>query len=132
MLRLTLLSVSTLLVSILLHLPSLQAQEKVSALGTHDFYPYFEYDELTAFLTGISEAYPELARLESMAESQMGRQVWMLTINNPETGKAEDKPGIFINQIHAGHPGSERGRQSGDPVRRGEGQNRSDQRQLRE
>jgi murein tripeptide amidase MpaA len=37
-----------------------------------------------------------------MAESQMGRQVWMLTINNPATGKAEDKPGIFINQIHAG------------------------------
>ena len=100
--RLTLLSVSTLLVSILLHLPSLQAQEKVSALGTYDFYRYFEYDELTAFLTGISEAYPELTRLESMAESQMGRQVWMLTINNPETGKAEDKPGIFINQIHAG------------------------------
>ncbi len=102
--RLPLFSVSVLLVSTLLPLPSLQAQaqEKVSALGIYDFYHYFEYDELTAFLTGISEAYPELARLESMVESQMGRQVWMLTINNPETGKAEDKPGIFINQIHAG------------------------------
>jgi murein tripeptide amidase MpaA len=80
----------------------LRAQDKVSPLGTYDFYHYYEYQELTAFLTEISEAFPDLTRLESMAESQMGRQVWMMTINNPATGRAEDKPGIFINQIHAG------------------------------
>jgi len=93
---------SLLMVSLLPSLPSLQAQERVSALGTYDFQHYYEYQELTQFLTDVNEAYPALTHLESMAESQMGRQVWMLTINNPETGKAEDKPGIFINQIHAG------------------------------
>jgi murein tripeptide amidase MpaA len=88
--------------SLLLSLSSLQAQERASALGTYDFYHYFGYQELTDFLADITEAFPGLTHLESMAESQMGRQVWMLTVNNPETGEAEDKPGIFINQIHAG------------------------------
>ena len=78
------------------------ADDKVSALGKYDFYHYFEYEELTNYLQDIHEAYPDLTELESMAESDMGRQVWMLTINNPKTGKAEDKPGIFVNQIHAG------------------------------
>jgi len=100
--RLQLLSVSVFLMSFLLPLPSLQAQDKVSALGSFDFYHYYEYQELTDFLTEVSEAFPALTHLEPLAESQMGRQVWMLTINNPATGKAEDKPGIFINQIHAG------------------------------
>jgi len=100
--HLRLLSVSVLLVPFLLPSPPLRAQDKVSPLGTYDFYHYYEYQEMTAFLTEISEAFPDLARLESMAESQMGRQVWMMTINNPATGRAEDKPGIFINQIHAG------------------------------
>ncbi len=94
--------VSFLWLSLLLPVSSLRGQDKVSALGTYDFYHYFEYQELTDFLTDISEAFPELTKLESMAESDMGRQVWMLTINNPATGRPEDKPGIFVNQIHAG------------------------------
>ncbi|MFC1662240.1 M14 family metallopeptidase [Gemmatimonadota bacterium] len=95
-------SVGSLLAAILIPLSCLQAQEKAIALGTYDFQHYFEYEELTAFLSEINQAYPELTQLESMAESQMGRQAWMLTINNPATGRADDKPGIFINQIHAG------------------------------
>ena len=66
--RLQLLSVSTLLVSFLLPLPSLQAQDKVSPLGTFDFYHYYEYQELTDFLTEVSEAFPALTRLEPMAK----------------------------------------------------------------
>jgi murein tripeptide amidase MpaA len=95
-------TIAAVLLSCWIPLPTLEAQEKVSALGEYDFYHYFEYDELTSFLQDMHEAYPQLTRLESMAESQMGRQVWMLTINNPATGSEEDKPGIFINQIHAG------------------------------
>jgi len=100
--RLPAFSVCVVLAIFLLPVPSLKAQEKVTALGTYDFYHYYEYQELTDFLTDINQAYPNLTRLESMAESQMGRQVWMLTINNPETGDADVKPGIFLNQIHAG------------------------------
>ncbi len=93
---------NTLVAALLLPLSSAQAQEKVMALGTYDFHHYYEYQELTDFLTDMSEAHPALTRLEAMAESQMGRKVWMFVINNPATGPEEDKPGIFINQIHAG------------------------------
>ncbi|NNM06881.1 MAG: hypothetical protein HKO65_17425, partial [Gemmatimonadetes bacterium] len=100
--RATFSSVSVFALGFLLVIPSLRGQEKASALGTYDFYHYYEYQELTSFLRDMHEAYPELTTLESMAETDMGRQVWLLTINNPATGPEADKPGIFINQIHAG------------------------------
>jgi murein tripeptide amidase MpaA len=74
----------------------------VKALGDYDFRHYYEYQEMTDFLQDVHGAFPDLTRLESLAESDMGRQVWLLTINNPATGAPETKPGIFINQIHAG------------------------------
>ena len=76
--------------------------DKVEALGKYDFYHYYDYEELTNYLKDINKAYPEMTELSSLAKSGMGRDVWLLTINNPKTGKAEDKPGLFINQIHAG------------------------------
>lgn len=75
--------------------------EKVSVLGKYDFYHYYTYDELTRFLSDMHEAYPHLTTLEPLATSDMGRDVWMFIINNPETGKPEDKPGFFLNQIHS-------------------------------
>jgi len=89
-------------VFLLLHLSSgaLLGQER--ALGRYDFQHYYNYDELTAFMTDIHNAYPELTTLTSLATSQMGREVWMLVVNNPATGAPEEKPGFFANQIHAG------------------------------
>lgn len=89
---------------ILLHFPSSPADgktKKVQALGKYDFYHYYIYDELTNFLKDMNKAYPHLTELKSLCKSQMGRDVWMLIINNPETGKTEDKPGFFLNQIHS-------------------------------
>jgi hypothetical protein len=75
--------------------------KKVVALGKYDFYHYFTYDELTNYLQDMHLAYPHKTELKSMCKSQMGRDVWMFVINNPETGKAEEKPGFFLNQIHS-------------------------------
>jgi hypothetical protein len=79
---------------------ALLGQER--ALERYDFQHYYTYDELTAFMTDINNAFPELTTLTSLATSQMGREVWMLVINNPETGAPDEKPGFFANQIHAG------------------------------
>ena len=89
-------------VFLLLHLCSgaLFGQER--ALGRYDFQHYYLYDELTAFMRDIHDAFPELTELRSLATSQMGREVWMLVINNPKTGAADEKPGFFANSIHAG------------------------------
>jgi murein tripeptide amidase MpaA len=81
---------------------ALGVDEKVSPLGKYDFYHYYDYEELTRYLKDINQAYPQLTGLTSLAKSDMGRDVWMLTINNPKTGKAEDKPALLIDQIHAG------------------------------
>lgn len=74
---------------------------KVVALGKYDFYHYYTYDELTNYLQDTHKAYPYLTELSSLCKSQMGRDVWMIIINNPETGKPDEKPGFFLNQIHS-------------------------------
>lgn len=89
---------------VLLHFPFSSADgkvKKVKALGKYDFYHYYLYDELTDYLKDINQSYPQLTELKSLCKSQMGRDVWMLVINNPKTGKPENKPGIFLNQIHS-------------------------------
>jgi murein tripeptide amidase MpaA len=75
--------------------------KKVTALGQYDFYHYYEYDELTQFLKDMQNAYPKLAELRSLCKSDMGRDVWMFVINNPDTGAEKNKPGFFLNQIHS-------------------------------
>jgi murein tripeptide amidase MpaA len=75
--------------------------KKVIPLGKYDFYHYFAYEELTSYLQDMHAAYPQLTKLQSLCRSQMGRDVWMFIINNPETGKPEEKPGFFLNQIHS-------------------------------
>jgi murein tripeptide amidase MpaA len=89
------------LLLLLAYSSALEKSKKVTALGKYDFYHYYEYDELTSFLKDVNKAYPNLTELKSLCKSQMGRDVWMLVINNPETGKAEEKPGYFLNQIHS-------------------------------
>ncbi len=74
----------------------------VKALGKYDFWHYYDYDELTSFLRDIVKAHPKLAELRSLCQSPLGRDVWMMVINNPETGPDTEKPAFFLNQIHAG------------------------------
>jgi hypothetical protein len=76
--------------------------EKTLALGKYDFYHYYTYEELASYLEDLNKAYPNMTELVSLCQSPTGREVWMLVVNNPKTGKAEDKPGVFLNQIHAG------------------------------
>ncbi len=92
----------SIFVLVLLVFTSAFAQsEKMMPLGKYDFYHYYTHDEMTRYLKDINKAFPKLTELRSMCKSQMGRDVWMLVINNPETGDELDKPGFFLNQIHS-------------------------------
>lgn len=67
-----------------------------------DFGEYFLYDELTARLYGLVEAYPHLAALESLGTSWQGREVWCVTLTNSATGPHHEKPAFYIDaNIHA-------------------------------
>ncbi|MBO6602344.1 MAG: peptidase M14 [Roseicyclus sp.] len=66
------------------------------------FDTYHDYEALTAHLHALADAYPHLCTLTSIARSFQGCEVWFLTITNPETGPASEKPGFYIDaQIHA-------------------------------
>jgi len=66
------------------------------------FDTYLPYERMTAHLHALAEAHPALCTLTSVAKTFRGRDVWLLTITNPETGPAHEKPGYYIDaQIHA-------------------------------
>ncbi len=69
---------------------------------TFDFSQYLTYEALTHALHSLVEAYPHLARLESIGRSYEGRDLWLVTITNFETGPDGDKPAYWIDaNIHA-------------------------------
>ena len=65
---------------------------------------YPSYAELTAQLTAIAAAHPDLCRLVDIGSSVQGRSLWMMQISdNP--GVEEDEPEFrFIASIHGNEP----------------------------
>ncbi|MCC7452143.1 MAG: peptidase M14 [Anaerolineae bacterium] len=69
---------------------------------TIDFTEYFFYDNMTHHLHRLANAYPALAALSSIGKSHRGRDVWLMTITNRDTGPDSDKPAFYIDaNIHA-------------------------------
>ena len=54
------------------------------------FETYYRYDELTRVLQAFAEEYPQLLHLESIGKSYEGRDIWLATVTNFETGDAID------------------------------------------
>ncbi len=67
---------------------------------THD--RYYTYAELTAALRTLAEAFPHLARLESIGQSHRGRELWAVTLTNFESGPPAGKPGFYIDANNHG------------------------------
>ncbi|MGB1289247.1 MAG: M14 family zinc carboxypeptidase, partial [Aggregatilineales bacterium] len=67
-----------------------------------NFGEYFLYDDLTSHLQGMAAAYSKLATLVSLGQSWQGRDIWCMTLTNPDTGTPESKPAFYIDgHIHA-------------------------------
>ena len=63
---------------------------------------FYTYAELTETLEAWASAFPSLFRLEAIGKSYEGRDIWLCTVTNAETGPAEEKPAVFVHaQIHA-------------------------------
>ncbi|MCZ6493289.1 MAG: M14 family metallopeptidase [Planctomycetota bacterium] len=62
---------------------------------------WYDYQEMTQALHDLVAAYPELLAIESIGKSVAGRDMWLVTLNNPATGPDTDKPAMFIDgNIH--------------------------------
>ncbi len=63
---------------------------------------YYRYQALTDLLNAFAAEYPDLVSVQSIGKSYEGRDIWLVTVTNTETGPAEEKPALWIDaNIHA-------------------------------
>lgn len=66
------------------------------------FNRYYSFEQLVDFMYAFEREYPDLVTTEVIGKSQEGRDMVLVTINNPETGSDTDKPAMWIDgSIHA-------------------------------
>jgi murein tripeptide amidase MpaA len=66
------------------------------------FDTYYRYDEITRFLQAWTEEYSDLCRLDSIGKSHEGRDIWIVTLTNFNTGPDKEKPAYWVDaNIHA-------------------------------
>ena len=56
---------------------------------------YYRYDDLTALLRAYASEYPDLVSIESIGKSHEGREIWLVTVTNRQTGPADEKPAFW-------------------------------------
>ena len=56
----------------------------------------YDYPELEAALKALAAGHPDLVTLASAGKTVEGRDMWVVTINNPKTGKDRDKPAMYV------------------------------------
>jgi hypothetical protein len=62
---------------------------------------WYDYEEMTQALHDLVDAYPNLLTLDSIGKSVGGRDLWLVTLNNPDTGTDRNKTAMFIDgNIH--------------------------------
>jgi Zinc carboxypeptidase len=63
---------------------------------------FYTYDELSDLLRSWAEGAPQLCTVESIGNSYEGRDIWLVTVTNGETGAHLDKPAFLIEaNIHS-------------------------------
>jgi murein tripeptide amidase MpaA len=63
---------------------------------------FYRYDELTKILEAWADEHPRLFRFESIGQSFEGRDIWLATVTNTETGPDDEKPAFLIEaNIHS-------------------------------
>ena len=66
------------------------------------FDQFYRYDELTRLLQDFAASAPRLVTLSSIGKSFEGRDIWLLTLTNQDTGVDTDKPAFWADgNIHA-------------------------------
>lgn len=58
---------------------------------------YYDTKDISKALTKLHESYPAFSSLTSMGQSYEGRELWVLTIRNPLTGKDDEKAAMYVD-----------------------------------
>ena len=66
------------------------------------FDTFYRYDELTELLDTWVQEFPHLLQKQSIGKSYEGRDLWLMSITNRDTGPADEKPAFWADgNIHA-------------------------------
>ena len=66
-----------------------------------DFNRWHDTNELAADMKRLQAAFPKFLKLESIGKSFRGRDLWLMTINNPATGPEMSKAAMYVEaNIH--------------------------------
>jgi hypothetical protein len=85
-----------------------EAQQQLPAKMEIAFNRFYDYTEMSELLHKLVAVYPELLSIQSIGKSEQGRDMWLVTMNNPKTGPDTEKPAMWIdgnvhgNEIQAG------------------------------
>jgi murein tripeptide amidase MpaA len=67
-----------------------------------DFDRFYRYADMTSLLHAFATEYPSLVKIESIGKSYEGRDVWLLTLTNFESGIDTERPALWVDgNIHA-------------------------------
>jgi hypothetical protein len=62
---------------------------------------YYDYAALTDAIRELQRAYPKFLSIRSLGKSVEGRDIWMVTVNNPDTGPDTTKAAFWVDaNIH--------------------------------
>ncbi len=88
-----------LLLSFVLVLAASVPAQNVSAKITVPlrFDHYYTLEQVAEAAQALAHAYPELVKVEEVGKSEEGRPIYAVTVNNPKTGPALSKPGIYVD-----------------------------------
>lgn len=63
---------------------------------------YYDHAGIGEICKKIAAAYPELAKLQSIGKSYLGKDLWCLTITDFKKGDPDHKPAMYIDgNIHS-------------------------------
>lgn len=80
-----------------------RAPPLVARDGTIDWNRYYNATETNAILRELARRHPNLTELYSIGKSFKGQDLMVIEITNEETGKAADKPALYLDGgVHAG------------------------------
>ncbi len=69
---------------------------------TYSFDRFLRYDELTTWLHDTAAAHPHLMTVESYGRSHQGRDLWIATLTDSNTGEHHTKPAHWVDaNIHS-------------------------------
>ena len=77
--------------------PTLEAQRRQDFKVDVHWNRLHDYDELVEIMASLQQAWPRHVSMSSIGKSYEGREMWILTVQNPDTGPAADKPAFWLD-----------------------------------